>query len=49
MISEDARMPTVMSFGKHKGELIKDIPRDYKRWLLNQPDVDPYLAIALRR
>ena len=46
--SEKARIPTVMTFGKHKGMAIGDVPADYKRWLLNQPDVDPYLAIALR-
>ena len=44
--SEIARVPTVMSFGKHKGMLIKDVPRDYVRWLLGQPDVDPYLRQA---
>lgn len=47
--SEDARIPTVMTFGKHKGTPIAQVPSDYKRWLLNQPDVDPYLAIALRK
>lgn len=46
--SEIARIPTVMSFGKHKGTKIKDIPADYKAWLLKQADVDPYLVIALR-
>ena len=46
--SEHARIPTVMRFGKHKGASIKDIPGDYKRWLLGQPDVDPYLVKALR-
>jgi exodeoxyribonuclease X len=44
--SEIARVPTVMSFGKHKGLAIKDVPRDYVRWLLGQPDVDPYLRQA---
>lgn len=48
-ISEDARIPTIMPMGKHKGLQMSDVPRDYKRWLLNQPDVDPYLAIALRK
>jgi exodeoxyribonuclease X len=47
-LSEKARVPTIMPWGKHKGIHIGDIPGDYKRWLLNQPDVDPYLAIALR-
>lgn len=47
-VSERARVPTVMTFGKHKGERIADVPGDYKAWLLRQPDVDPYLAKALR-
>ena len=45
--SEDARTPTVMPFGKHKGTLITDIPIDYKKWLLNQDNIDPYLKDAL--
>ncbi len=49
IISEDARIPTVLSFGKHKGKPIGDVPGEYKRWLLSQPDIDPYLAIALKR
>jgi exodeoxyribonuclease X len=44
---EMARIPTRMGFGKHKGELIKDIPYSYKTWLLKQEDVDPYLRAAL--
>ena len=48
LASESARIPSVMPFGKHKGIAIKDIPADYKQWLLKQPDVDPYLASALR-
>lgn len=46
--SEAARIPTLMPFGKHKGERINDVPVDYRQWLLRQPDVDPYLAQALR-
>lgn len=46
--SELARIPEVMAFGKHKGAKIKDIPSDYKGWLLRQPDVDPYLVKALK-
>lgn len=48
-ISEDARIPTALSFGKHKGVPLGDVPAEYKRWLLKQPDVDPYVAIALKR
>lgn len=47
MISEEARIPTVIRFGKHAGSRISDIPADYKRWLLGQADVDPYLRKAL--
>ncbi len=47
--SEEARIPTVMHFGKHRGEKIADVPPDYKAWLLRQPDVDPYLAKALQK
>ena len=46
--SEEARIPDIMPFGKHKGTAIKDLPEDYKNWLLNQNDVDKYLQIALR-
>ncbi len=46
--SELARVPDVMPFGKHKGMPIADVPADYKRWLLRQDDVDPYLLEALR-
>lgn len=45
--SESARIPTVMPFGKHKGIPISEVPKDYKQWLLRQPDVDPYLVKAL--
>lgn len=48
-LSEIARIPTVMTFGKHKGMPIKDLPTDYKRWLLGQTELDPYLIKALRR
>lgn len=47
-LSESCRVPELMPFGKHKGARISDIPADYKRWLLNQPDIDPYLIRALQ-
>jgi exodeoxyribonuclease X len=45
--SEKARIPTVMPFGKHRGEPIRTLPRDYVSWLRRQPDMDPYLLKAL--
>ena len=47
LFSEQARIPTHITFGKHKGTAIKDIPADYITWLLKQPDLDPYLKKAL--
>lgn len=53
--SEDARVPEIITFGKHKAEpgqpptLIIDLPRDYREWILKQKDMDPYLKVAVRR
>lgn len=46
--SEWCRVPDVISFGKHKGSKIADLPRDYKAWCLRQPDFDPYILQAIR-
>jgi exodeoxyribonuclease X len=46
-ISESARVPTKMPFGKHEGMLISEVPTDYCQWLLKKPDVDEYLRAAL--
>lgn len=48
-ISEDALIPTVIGFGKHRGTKFSDLPADYRRWLLNQPDLDPFVRKALMR
>lgn len=48
MLSEKARIPRVMPFGKHRGTPIGNIPADYKAWLLRQDDLDPYLMKALQ-
>lgn len=49
LYSEECRVPTKMPFGKHKGELVKDIPTSYKSWLLKQPELDKYLKTALEK
>ena len=48
-----ARVPTHLSFGKHKGEAIADLATHsygagYLKWLLKQDTVDPYLAEACK-
>lgn len=47
--SEEARIPKMMTFGKHKGELIEDVPYGYIKWYRGQADQDPYLNIAFDR
>jgi len=47
-LSEQARIPRLMPFGKHRGEPIAALPGDYVDWLLRQTDLDPYLVQALQ-
>jgi len=47
MMSELARIPKKITFGKHSGTLIADLPDDYVQWLLRQDNLDPYLRKAL--
>ena len=52
--SQMARIPTHLSFGKHKGEAIADLAASsesagYIKWLLKQDGVDPYLAQACQQ
>ena len=52
--SQMARIPTHLSFGKHKGEAIADLAASsegvgYIKWLLKQDSVDPYLAQACQQ
>jgi len=45
--SEACRIPTIMSFGKHKGLPIKQLPYSYVTWMRGQPDMDEYLMKAI--
>ncbi|MBI6727671.1 3'-5' exonuclease [Pseudomonas amygdali] len=49
LLSEDARIPDFITFGKHKGMAFADLPGDYKRWLSGQAELDPYVRLALSR
>jgi len=46
--SEFCRIPDTITFGKHKGAKIADIPKDYVTWMLRQPDMDEYLVKAVK-
>ena len=46
--SERCRIPDKMSFGKHAGANITDLPYDYKQWIMRQPDMDKYLKLAVK-
>ena len=47
IMSETARIPKYITFGKHKGAAIKELDPSYVTWLLRQDDLDPYLRKAL--
>lgn len=47
IMSESARIPKYITFGKHKGTAVKDLDSGYVSWLLKQPDLDPYLRKAI--
>lgn len=47
-LSELARIPKVMTFGKHKGEKLEDVPKSYLQWYMKQDEKDPYLEKAIR-
>jgi len=47
--SEEARVPTHIPFGKHRGTLISELPYDYREWILSEPDMDPYIVKAVKR
>jgi exodeoxyribonuclease X len=46
--SEMARIPSVMGFGKHKGEPIRSVPRSYISWYRSQAETDPYYLTAFK-
>jgi len=48
-ISEEARIPKKMGFGKFAGQPISAVDRGYANWYLKQTDTDPYILAAFRR
>lgn len=46
-LSQKALIPTVMTFGKHKGLPMAEVPADYKQWYRRQADTDPYMIKAM--
>lgn len=50
-LSETARVPTIMGFGKHKGTPIErgQLDASYVQWYRRQPETDPYYIEAFKR
>lgn len=48
-MSEEARIPKKMTFGKFAGEPISAVDRGYASWYARQADPDPYVLLAFRR
>lgn len=49
VLSENARIPTRMPFGKHAGDLIRHVPASYVKWYRGTDNQDKYLVEAFRR
>lgn len=47
-VSELARIPKTLTFGKHRGEAFSAVPRPYLKWLIAQPDMDQYVKAAAK-
>ena len=39
----------IMTFGKHKGKFIEDVPPDYLLWVIDNCDIQPTLRHAIRQ
>lgn len=50
-VSQDARVPKVMAFGKFKGEPVSSVTPDWAKWYAGctDPKPDPYVLIALKK
>lgn len=47
-ISEKEKIPTKMPFGKHEGQLIVDLPMDYKKWIISKKEtMNKYVVQAV--
>lgn len=44
-----ARIPKIMTFGKHQGLPIDQVPRPYMKWYLQTENADPYLCEAFNQ
>lgn len=47
-LSEQARIPKTIGFGKHKGKKIEELDAGYCQWYLKQNDIDQYMAKAMK-
>jgi exodeoxyribonuclease X len=46
--SENARIPRIWAFGKHKGKDVRQTDKGYLGWCLREPDMDAYVKKACR-
>lgn len=44
--SEACRVPSIMPFGKHKGQPVSKVDAGYRAWYRKQSDPDPYILAA---
>jgi exodeoxyribonuclease X len=47
-LTQTARVPGYIDFGKHKDKRYLDVPEDYKAWYYRQADPDPLVVEAMK-
>ena len=48
-VAAEPALLTRLRFGKHKFEPLRDVPEDYLRWLVREPDMDVDVVFSARR
>lgn len=48
LFSLECRVPDVITFGKHRGTKIQDLPESYKSWLMKEEGTDAWLKFAIQ-
>lgn len=48
-VSQDARVPKIMAFGKFKGQPVSEVTPQWAEWYAGTDNADPYVLIALKK
>lgn len=48
-LSQEVYIPKVVTFGKWNGTKVKNVPTDYIKWFLNQPEIEEQWELAFKK